>query len=749
MLGNDTDVEGDALTALLVSGPVANGVPTGVLNFSPDGSFTYQPPLDFFGPVTFTYKANDGKLDSNVATVTINVGAVNDAPVAAGIETTALSYTEGSGPVPITSTLTVSDVDDTHLEGAVIEITGNYTSPEDVLGFTDTATIKKNVAASTAGKLVLAGHDTLANYVAALRSVTYTNTSTNPSIASRTVSFLVNDGDVDSAARTRSITIIPVNVAPVANPDTYGTQAAPAINEDEVLQVSGQGVLLNDTDADPDDNRWVASFDAFSANGAAVSFNLDPAASGKFQGTFSYDPTQAPLIQKLGTNAKLADTFTYRVTDGLLTSGPTTVTIWVQGINDKPVAVNDAYQVDEDGKLIVSDAEGLRKNDSDAEGTALGVTLVSGPTNGKLESLTSTGAFTYTPNKDFFGTDTFVYQVSDGELSAQATVTITVNGKPDAPVGVADEFDVLQQNAQLTVVLAGNVLTNDIDRDNEALTAELIAGTGPQHGTLTFNPNGSFTYKPALGFVGVDSFQYRAKDPTNISTAPVTVTINVETGYPWHNPAPGLANDVDNDGFISAIDVLLLSNAINNKSFPGGVLPVPRPENARYFYDVNADGFLTTADVLLVRDYLNSKSVQTRPPDRAARGKSRASRRRRIGSPSSCCRPTAVCLTSRSQRCGPRPPRPSSPRDRMNSPPRMPDRRPAGRRPPRRRRGRTMTTWLTSWHAASRRSRATTWTRPWQTSLESEARHAAEHEDREERNHCKSYPMRRFGGRPQ
>src|SRR5439155_17801119 len=77
VLGNDTDVEGSALNAILVSGPAH-----GSLTLYASGSFTYTPSANYNGPDSFTYRANDGSLDSNVATVSITISAVNDAPVA-------------------------------------------------------------------------------------------------------------------------------------------------------------------------------------------------------------------------------------------------------------------------------------------------------------------------------------------------------------------------------------------------------------------------------------------------------------------------------------------------------------------------------------------------------------------------------------------------------------------------------------------------------------------------------------------
>ena len=78
ILGNDTDVDGDALTAFVVS-PPANG---SVTLDTVTGAFTYTPAANFAGTDSFSYQANDGTADSNVATVTLTVTSINDAPVA-------------------------------------------------------------------------------------------------------------------------------------------------------------------------------------------------------------------------------------------------------------------------------------------------------------------------------------------------------------------------------------------------------------------------------------------------------------------------------------------------------------------------------------------------------------------------------------------------------------------------------------------------------------------------------------------
>ncbi|WP_440994871.1 hypothetical protein, partial [Cysteiniphilum litorale] len=161
---------------------------------------------------TVSFVVNDGDVNSTAATSTINVNAVNNLPVITAGGT--LNYTENDAASVIDGTITVSDEDDTHIEEATVTITANYVNGEDILAFVDTANITGSFNAST-GELTLSGSDTLANYEAALRGVTYQNTSDNPSTLARTVSFVVNDGGSNSVAVTSTINITAVNDAPV------------------------------------------------------------------------------------------------------------------------------------------------------------------------------------------------------------------------------------------------------------------------------------------------------------------------------------------------------------------------------------------------------------------------------------------------------------------------------------------------------------------------------------------------------
>jgi VCBS repeat-containing protein len=101
VLGNDSDGEGSALHAVLVSGPAH-----GTLTLNADGSFTYTPAADYNGADSFTYRANDGEADSNVATVAIAVKAVNDAPVAATTATAPTKTRRSRSPRPACSATT-------------------------------------------------------------------------------------------------------------------------------------------------------------------------------------------------------------------------------------------------------------------------------------------------------------------------------------------------------------------------------------------------------------------------------------------------------------------------------------------------------------------------------------------------------------------------------------------------------------------------------------------------------------------
>ena len=186
---------------------------------------------------TVTIVTNDGTDNSIAATDTINVTPVNDAPVVTAGHT--LNYTENQAATAIDPLITVSDVDSANLASATVQITGNYVNGQDVLAFTNQNGITGSFNAGT-GTLTLTGSASVANYQTALASVTYVNTSDNPSGLARTVTIVTNDGAANSVAATDTINVTPVNDAPVvtAGHTLAYTENDPATAIDTAITVS-------------------------------------------------------------------------------------------------------------------------------------------------------------------------------------------------------------------------------------------------------------------------------------------------------------------------------------------------------------------------------------------------------------------------------------------------------------------------------------------------------------------------------
>jgi VCBS repeat-containing protein len=238
-----------------------------------------------------------------------------------------------------------------------------------------------------------------------------------------------------------------------------------------------------------------------------------------------------------------------------------------------PVAANDAYAILEDEALVVGAATGVLSNDSDADNDSLTALLASGPGYGTL-TLSPNGSFTYQPQANFSGSDSFTYKASDGASeSAVATVGITVAAVNDAPVVVNDVYGTPQDTP--LVVPAPGVLGNDSDVDGPSLSAILVSSAAS--GTVTLNANGSFSYSPNPSFVGADSFSYQASDglaESGVATVSITVTpvnrppVAANDAYSTAEDTPGvldapgvLGNDTDPEG--QSLSAILVSPAAN------------------------------------------------------------------------------------------------------------------------------------------------------------------------------------------
>jgi len=495
VLANDTDVDGNQLLAVLVSGPAH-----GTVTLNANGGFVYTPAPNYFGPDSFRYCANDGLLDSNNATVTLNVQGGPDAPVAVNDAYTGVN----NNPLTIAAPGVLSndfDADNDLLVATLI------TQPPPASG---TLTLNPN------------------------GGFTFTPTNNFEGLASFT--YRATDGTLNSNLATVSLSIFSsCQHPPVAVGESYST------NEDTSLLVPAPGVLSNDAGCI---QRPLTASLLFAPRNGTISLSAD--------GSFLYTPS---------ANFHGADSFTYHARDGQLTS-QATVTITVAPVNDPPVAVHDFYTVPQQTPLNVA-APGILTNDIDVDGDTLLASVVSSPANGTL-SLNVNGAFRYTPNLNFIGTDSFTYRNHDGVVpSNTATVTINLTVPPNSPPVSLNDIYSFPPSVPITVNPALGLLANDTDADGDTLTAALVAP--PQHGTLSLNANGGFTYTPPPNFFGSVTFTYRASDGIalgnqatvalvvcdcpNVPPVAVNDSFHVARNQALSISVPGvLANDVDANG---------------------------------------------------------------------------------------------------------------------------------------------------------------------------------------------------------
>ncbi|MDZ7888227.1 MAG: retention module-containing protein, partial [Pseudomonas sp.] len=286
-----------------------------------------------------------------------------------------------------------------------------------------------------------------------------------------TITYVSTDGSADSAPTAVTVTVTPINDAPVAAADTATTAEETAVTID---------VLANDTDVDGP---------ALTIKSASV----DPT-----QGTVSIVSGQ--LVFTPATNFTGTATITYVSTDGSADSAPTAVTVTVTPINDAPVAADQAKDTNEDqsvsGQIVASDVDGDK----------LSYTIQAGADHGSLLLNTVTGGYTYTPNKDYNGNDTFTIRVYDAKGAyTDSVVTVTVNPVDDAPVAAADTATTAEETA-VTI----DVLANDTDVDGPALTIK-SASVDPTQGTVSI-VSGQLVFTPATNFTGTATITYVSTD---------------------------------------------------------------------------------------------------------------------------------------------------------------------------------------------------------------------------------------------
>ncbi len=305
---------------------------------------------------------------------------------------------------------------------------------------------------------------------------------------------------LQSNLATVNITLTAVNDAPVA------ADVALTTAEDTALVIT-LGAYASDVDS----TVLTTSIVTAPLHGVLVA-NAD--------GTYRYTPS---------LNYNGADSFTYKVNDGLLDSNLATVSLNVTAVNDAPVAADASVTTAEDTSLVID----LRTYVTDVDSSVFAATIINAPTHGVLVA-NADGTYSYTPNLNYNGTDSFTYIVNDpstgsGQASLDsnvATVSLNVTAVNDAPTLGDLNLTTLEDTA-----LAMNLLAAASDVDGNALTATIVAGA--LHGQVTLNADGSFTYLPDLNYNGADSFTYRVNDgllDSNVAT--VTLAIDSVSDAP-------------------------------------------------------------------------------------------------------------------------------------------------------------------------------------------------------------------------
>lgn len=466
VLGNDYDADGDHLTVVLVSGTY-----NGSLNLDANGGFSYS---TWTSGTTdsFTYYVTDGSYTSNVATVYLSVDSgfvdppTNNAPTANSDQYSVSAYGSLNAYWP---GVLANDWDP---EGNSLSVS-LYSGP-------------------TYGSLSLYGDGTF-YYSTGLAGV------------QDSFSYTVFDGSSWSAPATVYLDVASDsggygggNSSPAANDDYFSVSGYGSI------YVGNSGVLGNDYD--PEGGALTASLISGPSYGS-LTLNAD--------GTFSYSAGYS----------NQSDQFSYSVSDSYGATASATVYLTIGSANSAPTASDDAYSLHGYGTLFVNGA-GVLANDSDPDGGPMTATLTNGPSYGSL-SFNADGTFSYYASYSDV-TDSFTYMLTDdaGNTSS-ATVNLYVGSPNQAPAPVADSYQ-LAAFGTIDIDASAGVLANDSDPNGDRLFAYVYSG--PSHGSLTFNADGSFRYEAATSNT-VDSFSYYVSDGFETS-AEQTVLLSIDSAAP-------------------------------------------------------------------------------------------------------------------------------------------------------------------------------------------------------------------------
>jgi hypothetical protein len=538
---------------------------------------------------TVRFRVNDGDSYSNSRTRNINITAVNDAPELSDIETTPLSYPEGSGPEIITSSITVTDVDNANMTGATIQVTGNYQSGEDVLSFTSIYSINSSWNSGQA-RLTLYGTDTKEHYQQALRTVRYTNTETeDPSPLTRTVTFRINDGTVQSVPVTRDIAVSADNDPPVLagiepTPVTYTEGGSPVSLTSAITVTDADDVNIESASVQLTTNYKNTEDQLNFTNTANITGTWTPSTGIlSLDGTDTKANYQTALrsIRYVNTNlakpSTLPRTVTFTVNDGDINSNSVTRNITVVGVNDLPVLsdletaplayTEDQGPLDVTNTLVITDIDNdslayatirITGNYLAAEDTlvftdtpgitgiwadGIGLLTLTGPDNKANFQAAMRNVSYINTNSDnpSVALRTLTFRVNDGAANSSAlTRNISITRVNDAPELSDIELTPLSYTeGDGEVKISNTIVVDDPDLDNIAgATIQITGNYINTEDTLLFTdtPYIISSWSQITGTLTLTGVTTRAnyqaalrnvryKNKDTLSVAPVTRTV--------------------------------------------------------------------------------------------------------------------------------------------------------------------------------------------------------------------------------
>ena len=521
--------------------------------------------------ITYSYKVIDGNGGSVDQTVIITITGVNDAPTVSAAVSSTTDEDQASFSLDLLTNASDVDLSDMLSVSNLVQ-----TNATDASGITDNGNSL--------------GIDPSAyNYLALGESVVLE------------YSYNVVDDNGGSVMQTVTITIDGKNDAPTVSASVSSTT-------DEDQASFSLDLLTNASDVDLSDMLSIDNLTLTNGgNDAGITLNGN---------SLTIDPS---AYNYLAVGESVVLEYSYDVIDSKGGSVMQTVMITIDGRNDAPVAVDDAFLTDED--TVLNGVNVLDANpttaDSDVELDMLSISAVNGNAGdvgnaisigaGGLLTLTSAGVLTFNPNGSYdylavgeSTTETFTYTVDDGNGGTDiATVTITIDGAND-PVNAVDDIVTVSKNNTLNFdVRADNGLGADSDPDlsDVLLVSYLDNLTGSQgvsittalgaivtlegNGTVTYNPNGMFGGLTLPTDFIDDSFGYQIRDQNgSTSTATVTVSVTGSNEVLMMTQLPGIARDglteeiIDLDDYFSDADSGdTISYTVSAKLVNGDPLP--------------------------------------------------------------------------------------------------------------------------------------------------------------------------------